>query len=576
MRTLPAILLTAAIAVPATWFIARRSHTHTHDVASGTNAFSNASAERKPLYYQSAMHPWIKSPKPGRCTICGMELTPVYPGDSGFEAMGGGDVVPLSQSMIQVVNVQTAEAQVRPLRRTLTVAGTIDDNDARHRVLSAYIPGRIQKLHVNFVGAEVKEGQPLAEFYSPTLLQAEREYRTLTGDLRAATGLRLRQFGLTQAQIDAVGTKPADALTSQLLAPISGTVVEKTVYEGQYVQEGEKLFEIADFSTMWFQFRAYEQDLPWIKTGLKVEVTTPSAPGKSFTGNITFIDPNFDESTRSTKVRVELENPAVDGRRLLLHRLYADGLIELDAPEVLTVPREAIIETGPEAVTYVDQGGGAYSRRVLKLGRRGDALVEVASGLSAGEKVVVNGNLLIDGQAEMNRAFAEPGSGARETNAPAGALPALTETQKPAVELFIARVDAMTASLAADNLDGFNTEAAKVHESMAGLMNAFVGADKAWHPLLMNIEESGHLEKAPDLKEARKAFHPFSNAAVALAKALRRDQKNFASLKVFRCPMTKDAFPGAPNRAEWIQLQPTVRNPYFGAEMLDCGSEVKP
>lgn len=568
MKTLPAILLTLAVAIPATWFATRQFH----NGGPSSAATSGQPAGRKLIYYQSAMHPWIKSPKPGRCTICGMELTPVYEGDAGFDAAGGGDVVPLTQTMIQVVKVQTAEAQVRPLTKTLTVAGMIDDNATRHRVLSAYIPGRVQKLYVNFMGAEVKEGQPLAEFYSPTLLQSEREYRTLTGELRSATALRLLQMGLTSAQIDALPEKPGDKLTSQILSPIGGTVVAQSVYEGQYVQEGERLFEIADFSTMWFQFRAYEQDLPWIKPGLKVDITTPSHPGKTFTGNITFIDPNFDEATRSTKVRVELENPLVEGRRALLHRLYADGLVQLEAPEVLTVPRTAVIETGPEAVAYVDQGGGAYSRRVLKLGRRGDALVEVASGLSAGDKVVVNGNLLIDGQAEMNRSFAEPAA----TNAPAVALPALTDTQRKAVKDFLALADAITASLAADKLDEFNAQAAKSHAAMPVLMDAFMNEDKAWHPLLKGIEEAGHLEKANDLKAARKTFHPFSTAAVALAQALRRGEKEFTSVKVFRCPMTKSVFDGAPKTAEWLQLQPSIRNPYFGAEMLDCGAEVNP
>jgi Cu(I)/Ag(I) efflux system membrane fusion protein len=567
MKTLPAILLTLAVAIPVTWFATRKLH---HSGASSA-ATSGQPAGRKLLYYQSAMHPWVKSPKPGRCTICGMELTPVYEGDAGFDAAGGGDVVPLTQTMIQVVKVQTAEAQERPLTRTLTVAGMIDDNATRHRVLSAYVPGRVQKLYVNFMGADVKEGQPLAEFYSPTLLQAEREYRTLTGELRSATALRLLQMGLISTQIEALPQKPGDKLTSQILAPVSGTVVAQSVYEGQYVQEGEKLFEIADFSTMWFQFRAYEQDLPWIKPGLKVDITTPSHPGKTFTGSITFIDPNFDEATRSTKVRVELENPLVEGRRALLHRLYADGFVHLDAPEVLTVPRTAVIETGPEAVAYVDQGGGAFSRRVLKLGRRGDALVEVASGLSAGDKVVVNGNLLIDGQAEMNRAFAEPTA----TNAPAAALPALTDAQRKAVKDFLALADAVTASLAADKLDEFNAQAAKTHAAMPALMDSFVNADKAWHPLLKGIEESGHLEKAADLKEARKVFHPFSNAAVAIAQALRRNEKEFASLKVFRCPMTKTVFPGAPASAEWMQLKPAISNPYMGVQMNDCGTEVK-
>ena len=158
---------------------------------------------------------------------------------------------------------------------------------------------------------------------------------------------------------------------------------------------------------MWFQFRAYEQDLPWIRVGQKVDVSTPSLPGRSVTGVIKFIDPNLDEATRSTKVRVELENPLVDGRRLFSHRLYADGVVHLEAPEVVAIPRSAIIQTGPQAVAFVDEGGGGYARRVLKLGRRGDALVEVLTGLEAGEKVVVNGNLLMDGQAEMNRSFTE-------------------------------------------------------------------------------------------------------------------------------------------------------------------------
>ena len=572
MKTLPAILLTLTIAIPATWFATRQLH----NGGASSAATSVQPPGRKLIYYQSAMHPWIKSPKPGHCTICGMELTPVYEGDAGFDAAGGGDVVPLTQAMIQVVNVQTAEAQMRPLKKTLTVAGMVDDNATRHRVLSAYIPGRVQKLYVNFMGAEVKEGQPLAEYYSPTLLLAEREYRTLTGELRASTALRLVQMGLTAAQIEALTNKPSDKLTSQILAPVGGTVVAQNVYEGQYVQEGEKLFEIADFSTMWFQFSAYEQDLPWIKPGLKVDITTPSHPGKTFTGIITFIDPNFNEATRSTKVRVELENPIVEGRRALLHRLYADGLVHLDAPEVLTISRTAVIETGPEAVAYVDEGGGAYSRRVLKLGRRGDALVEVASGLSAGDKVVVNGNLLIDGQAEMNRTFAEPARTTISTNPPSTTVPALTDGQRRSIKDFLALADAVATSLASDNLDEFNVQAAKLHSALPQLMDGFVGADSAWHPFLQGIEQAGHLEKADSLKAARKSFYLFSNASVALAQTLRRSEQEFASLKVFRCPMTKNAFEGAPKTADWIQLQPSIRNPYFGAEMLDCGAEVKP
>ena len=539
----------------------------------GKSDSTAAKAERKALYYQSAMHPWIKSDKPGRCTICGMELTPVYEGEAGVAV--GGDMISLSESSIRVLNVQTTEVKTQVLAKTLTVAGTIDDDDSKHRVLSAYIPGRVEKLHVSYVGAEVKSGEPLAEFYSPMLLQAEREYRVASGDLRDAVASRLRQMGLTDAQIKSLPEKPADKFTSQILSPISGTVVEKKIYEGQYVAEGEKLFELADFATMWFQFRAYEQDLPWIRVGQNVDVSTPSLPGRSVMGVIKFIDPNLDEATRSTKVRVELENPLVNGRRLFSHRLYADGVVHLDAPEALVVPRTAIIQTGPQAVAFVDEGGGGYARRVLKLGRHGDKLIEVLDGIAAGDKVVVNGNLLMDGQAEMNRSYASPAVMPAPMNVPVTGLPAPTEAQQAAVKEFLALADAVTAALAADDLEKFNSRAGTARDAAAKLFTAFAGSE-GWQALAKEIDSASHLIPARDLKEARREFHPFSVATVALAQAARQSKSDVPGLKVFRCPMAKDAFPGAPNRADWIQLQPEVRNPWFGKEMLDCGSEVKP
>lgn len=120
------------------------------------------------------MHPWIKSDQPGRCTICGMNLVAVYKGEKGFDADAG--VVTLGSNVIQVIHVQTEEVKRRPLHRTLRVAGVIDDNDTAHRRLSAYADGRIEKLHVNFAGAEVVAGQPLATLYSPALLAAESEH----------------------------------------------------------------------------------------------------------------------------------------------------------------------------------------------------------------------------------------------------------------------------------------------------------------------------------------------------------------------------------------------------------------
>jgi membrane fusion protein, copper/silver efflux system len=551
MKTILTIFFTASLAVTGTWFYLK---------SPASEKTLPASSSRNVLFYQSAMHPWIKSDKPGRCTICGMELTPVYEGEKGFDENGGGNVVALTQNQIQVLHVQTVKAQTRPLTRTLRVAGMIDDNAMRHRVMSAYVDGRIEKLHVNFIGAEVSEGQPLAEIYSPTLLQAEREYRQLDGQLKSNTGLRLRQMGLTQQQIEEVDHKPSDSLTSQILAPQSGTVVSQSIYEGQYFTTGQQLFEIADFSTMWFMFHAYEQDMPWIKSGLSVKVTTPSLPEKSFIGKITFIDPNFDEATRSTKVRVELDNPLVNGRRELLHRLYADGAVELEAPAVLTVPRSAVIETGPQAVAYIDQGGGAYEQAALKIGRRGDEFVEVLSGLKEGDAVVTNGNLLIDGQAEMNRAFMAP---------PESATPAaeLNEEQKSSIARFINVADAMAAALAKDDLAAFN-KASEPAMEITGTMLKWLES--------MDLDKACHFHGFDDIKSARIAYHQFSVAATAALEPLRKAGQT-PDFQIYECGMVDEAIPNVPKKARWIQTgKRPLANPFFGAEMLECGKTIRP
>lgn len=563
MKTLFILLLIAGAAAAGWW--ARPLLSPAQTAGPG-----GAAAERKVLFYQSAMHPWIKSDKPGRCTICGMELTPVFEGQQALDASAGGNIVPLTQTQIQVVHVQTVEAKVQSLVKTLRVAGMIDDDERRHRIISAYVDGRIDMLFANHHGVEVVAGEPLALLYSPTLLQAEREYRQLSGDLRKNTALRLRQMGLSPEQITALPTKPDDDLNTEILAPLSGTVVEHNVYAGQYVEEGQNLFEIADFSVMWFMFRAYEQDMPWLKLGLTVNVTTPSVPGQVFTGTISFIDPNFDQATRSTPVRVELPNPMVDGRRQLLHRLYADGAVTVEIPKVLTVPRSAVLEIGPEAVVYVDRNGGSYERTVVGIGRRGDALVEIINGLKAGDSVVTNGNLLIDGQAEMNRSFMSPPQ-------PASAEPplaSLTEAQQQAVTDFVKLADTMAEALAADDLARFNKVSEPASKQTSQLTASFRKGDRI-SPTMGALEQSSHFHGFDDIQKARVAFHAFSVAATAALEPLRQ-VKGTPEFQVWECKMVDQIIPNVKPRARWVQVgRRPGHNPFFGSDMLDCAVEIK-
>lgn len=590
----PAFLLVlavvAGVAGAAGWYLGTRT-------SPGPAGAGGGDAEsRRVLYYQSAMHPWIKSDQPGKCTICGMELTPVFEGETGLAADSG--LVVLRSNSVSVLNVRSAEIGRGVLERTLRVAGVLEADETRRRVISAYAAGRIEELHVNYAGAEFDAGQPLIRFYSPALLEAERQFLAVLrsdrlgtgGDesriLREAAGQRLRQLGLTDAQIAELPSKSPTNHVTEILAPVGGTVVRRLVLAGQYVAEGEPLLEIADLSTLWFQFDVYEQDLPWLEPGQEVEITTPSVPGRTFRAPIRFINPTLQGDTRSAKVRAELANPRVEenGHRRLVpgQRLYAEGRVVTRSPDLLVVPRSAVLSTGDRAMVYLDRGAGAYEPRPVRLGRVGDQVWEVVDGLVDGDRVVVQGNLLLDAQAQLDQAIQGPphagvgagagGSEAGTATAAAAAAP-LTERQRQVLRDLLERTDGLRVALAADDLAAF--EAARM--ALSGVPEAAASALAPEDPRASRVAELvGALSMTPasDLRAARKAFLPASHAAVALVRALRSEGPGFAAIRILQCPMTAEAFEGAPRRARWIQFTAPVRNPWFGAEMLECGVEL--
>jgi Cu(I)/Ag(I) efflux system membrane fusion protein len=557
------LLVVAVIAAMGGWFAARHEH--------GDGAKASGDTGK---IYSCSMHPQVRSNKPGKCPICGMDLAPIGTG----QTTGDDGTIMLSSNVINVIHVQTQPVERGKLVRTLRVAGTVEDDATRHRFVSAYIDGRVDKLFVNFPGAEVIQGQPLATFYSPMLLAAEQEYAlmlaqktnaALLGDqdrLIVAAEQRLRRLGLTDAQIKELAEKRTTNIHSQIIAPVSGTVVQRFVYEGQYVKEGEKLFEIADFATMWFVFDAYERDLAWLKPGQIIEVTTPSVPGKIYRAAITFIDPNLNEMTRSAKVRVEIDNPMVsrEGKpqRELLHKTYADGVVKVEIADVRVIPRSAVLSPGGRPIVYVEKSKGLYEPRAVKLGRFGDEHWELLEGLVEGEMVVTSGNMLIDAQAQLNQGGSAPGA----------TKPDFTEHQQKAVSEIITVAHQLAAALAADSVEQFNEVAKSAAAAVEHLTAAFAGATE-WKETIDKVT-TPKLQPTNDLKEARRMFQPFAGGVVELARAARQ-QPAFAHVKVFRCPMTDQAYPDAPKSSMWIQTNAPLRNPFFGSEMIDCGSEVK-
>lgn len=502
-----------------------------------------AENERKIKMYQSPMHPWITSDKPGNCTICGMALVPVYEDQQAAPASG---VVQLGEGSIKALRVATAPVELRPLTRALRFTGILEDDENFHRVIAAFYDGRIDQVFVNHVGTYVEKGQPLAAIYSPELLYIVREFQAAGRNRNEAAyknaAQRLVQYGLSPEQVKDLSTQPDSSYTIQLLAPISGTVLTKTAYQGQYIKTGEPLFEMGVLNRLWFHAEVYERDLPSVKLGQKAIIRTPTVPGREFPGVVTFIDPNFDPQTRSTKVRIEVDNPlAEEGglRRLLPHKAYAEATIFADLGEVLVAPASSVLQDGRRSVVYVEEQPGVYAMRPVTAGRRGEEGIEILSGLEPGMRVVTEGNLMIDAEAQLRH--------------PQSAIVLASPDEGSPTAIFLQALAKVSDRLAADDAAGA--------VAAAGDLPSL--AEKTGDAELHGLAPIG----GGTIEVVRQSFLPWSEAGARLALA-----KPAAGLEVFQCPMSGDSFPDAPAKARWVQAGHDVRNPFFGAKMLSCGA----
>lgn len=514
--------------------------------------------------YQCPMHPWIKADHPGeKCTICGMALVAAPAG--GAEA-NDPNLVTLTPASATVTGVQTAEVKRATLVRTLRVSGIIDDDDTRHRILAARVPGRVEKLFINYVGAVVRAGEPLATVYSPEMLTAQRQYverlragtTAFTASERATARERLLELGLTDEEVEILEHTLEPVAMVTVRAPMSGTVVSRGVYEGQYVQTNDRLFEIGDFSSMWFVFDAYEADLSWLRAGQPVEVSTASLGQHVLTAPIAFINPNLDETTRTAKVRVVLPNE--DGT--LFHKQVATGRVRLEVPDVLVAPRSAVLQHGGEPVVFLQQTQHGYVARRVQLGRVGDDSVEVLAGLAAGDRVVTEGGLMLDGQAQLARAAITGDVAATPTGHVHAAVPApAVHGEHGTAELVAlagASADAGDA-LAADDFASYQKQLPSLRSALQSYL-----AHVPRSPLAGFADKLGDRS---DLRAARRDFEPFSTALADLVRAQPAGQRG--GLHVFQCPMAPVLGTG-----RWLGRTAEVKNPFFGSAMLGCGEEL--
>lgn len=349
------------------------------------------------------MHPTYIRDKMGTCGICAMDLVPVGMG-GGTNGIPGRSTIHVSPERMQLIGLVSTGVAVRVLTKTVRATASIEPDERRVAVIAPRIGGFVQELYVNTTGQRVERGDKLFKLYSPELLVAEREYfnavNAADDSLIRAARRRLELFGLDAQQIEAVQRSDGPSDTIEILSPASGVVTMKEVKQGSSFMAGEKLYEITDLSHVWIHTFVREPDVANLQTGLTATVTTAAYPNDIFDAAVTFIYPSFDELTRTLQVRLEADNAELK----LKPDMWAKVEFEMELGEKLSVPADAVINTGRRNIAFVDKGDGHLEPREVKLGARTDAWFEVKSGLKEGEKVVTRALFLVDSESQLQSA----------------------------------------------------------------------------------------------------------------------------------------------------------------------------
>ncbi len=303
-------------------------------------------------WWTCSMHPQIRQPKPGKCPICLMDLIPVSSGGSEI----GERQISFSQEALKLMELETSVVERKFVTAEILMVGKIDYDETRVKHITAWVPGRIDRLYVDFTGTVVNKGDHMVYLYSPELLSAQAELlqavkavenfkaggsglirRSILAMLEAARG-KLRLLGLAKEQIEQIEKtgEVVDHIT--IYAPMGGVVIEKHRTEGTYVDTGTRIYMIADLTHLWVKLDAYESDMMWIRYGQEVEFATEAYPGDVFEGRISFIDPVLNAKTRTVKLRVNVDNhdgklkPEMFVRAVVRTNVAQDGMVM--APEM--------------------------------------------------------------------------------------------------------------------------------------------------------------------------------------------------------------------------------------------------
>jgi Cu(I)/Ag(I) efflux system membrane fusion protein len=479
---------------------------HTMGLASGT---SKADPEHD---YWCPMHPNIVRDHPDKCPLCGMQLSVRKKGAAaGDEALPPGVVnrVQLTPYRIALAGIQTSAVAYQRLEKEIRALGFVEFNERKLARITARVAGksRIDKLFVNVTGQHVHAGDPLALIYNPDLMVTVQNLRDAqksgNASLLRLARQRLQLWGIAEDQIEHALRKDRNLTHLVIRSPISGHVIKKYQVEGEYVEEGARLYDIADLSTVWVEAQLYEDELAYLKVGRNVQARARAFPNRVFAGKVAFVHPHLDAATRTLRVRFDLDNARHELRpgmyatvalrapvaRLDLHaralsgewrdRLVGEGLAlarvgafglsgEMGLESltraavrkvagahnlVLAVPESAVIDTGTRQLVYREVWPGAYDALPVQLGPRCGDFFPVLRGLEAGDKVVTAGSFLVDAETRLSAGvgstyFGASGGPHSERPSATGPRPSQSTDEDAKVKIILAKLSRVDRRLA--------------------------------------------------------------------------------------------------------------------------------
>jgi Cu(I)/Ag(I) efflux system membrane fusion protein len=317
----------------------------------------------------------------------------------------------------QLIGVKTTLVQFMPVQKSIKTVGRVEVDEKALSFINTKFEGWIEKLYINTTGVYVKKGDPLIEIYSPELYSTQLEFlnalkwkdrlsggsdldKLLLKDAESvldASKRRLNLWDISEEQIKRIEELRTPLRSLTLYSPTSGYVMKKPAINGMRIMPGDRLFEIADLSSVWIIADIYEYELPLIDVGQEAEITLSYLPGRSFKARIEFVYPFLSGETRTLKVRFSLPNK--DG--ILKPQMFTDVVIKRNLGKRLIIPEDAVLDTGLRQIVYVDKGDGYFEPRNVTLGLRADGVVEVLKGLRAGERIASSATFLIDSEAKL-------------------------------------------------------------------------------------------------------------------------------------------------------------------------------